>query len=162
MSGNNSIGEFYSVAITNGYQQADTGTKMIHLGSNTKSKILSKGISIGHSNNTYRGLVKVAPDCIGAQNFSQCDSLLIGKFSKANTIPYFQVQNNFTKIEHEASTSCVSEEQIFYLMQRGLSREKSTTLLISGFCSEVFSKLPFEFAAEITELLKIKIEGNLF
>jgi len=159
--GENSQGEFYSVALTNNYQQADTGTKMIHIGKNTRSQIISKGISAGKSKNSYRGLVTINNKAFGARNYSQCDSLLIGNLSNANTFPFISVQNSTTKIEHEASTSKIGEEQIFYFLQRGISLEKAIELMISGFCREVFTKLPLEFAAEADRLLTLKLEGSV-
>jgi Fe-S cluster assembly protein SufB len=159
--GNNSQGEFYSVALTNNYQQADTGTKMIHIGKNTRSRIISKGISAGKSKNSYRGLVNVSNKALGARNYSQCDSLLIGNLSNANTFPFISVQNSTTKIEHEASTSKIGEEQIFYFLQRGICIEKAIELMISGFCKEIFTNLPLEFAAEADKLLTLKLEGSI-
>lgn len=159
--GSNSIGEFASVALTNNYQQADTGSKMIHIGNNTKSRILSKGISAGYSVNNYRGLVKVGPKSNNARNYSQCDSLLIGKNCQANTFPYIQIQNSSAKIEHEASTSKIGEEQIFYFLQRGIPIEEAVSLMISGFCKEVFTELPMEFAMEADRLLNLKLEGTV-
>ena len=159
--GDNSQGEFYSVALTNNYQQADTGTKMIHIGKNTRSRIISKGISAGHSKNSYRGLVSVTNKALGARNYSQCDSLLIGDLSNANTFPFISVQNSTTKIEHEASTSKIGEEQIFYFLQRGICLEKAVELMISGFCREIFTELPLEFAAEADKLLTLKLEGSV-
>ena len=159
--GNNSQGEFYSVALTNNYQQADTGTKMSHIGKNTRSRIISKGISAGKSKNSYRGLVTVMNKAIGARNYSQCDSLLIGNLSNANTFPFISVQNSTSKIEHEASTSKIGEEQIFYFLQRGISLEKAVELMISGFCREIFTELPLEFAAEADKLLTLKLEGSV-
>lgn len=159
--GNNSQGEFYSVALTHNYQQADTGTKMIHIGCNTKSNIISKGISAGKSKNTYRGLVQIGPKAANAKNYSQCDSLLISNQAEANTFPYIQIQNATAKIEHEASVSKVGEEQIFYFLQRGISIEKAISLIMMGFCKQVFNKLPMEFAQEADRLLSFKIEGNL-
>jgi Fe-S cluster assembly protein SufB len=159
--GENSQGEFYSVALTNNYQQADTGTKMIHIGKNTRSRIVSKGISAGNSKNTYRGFVHVNKKAIGARNYSQCDSLLISNRSNTNTIPVISVQNSRTKIEHEASTSKIGEEQIFYFLQRGISIEKGVDMMISGFCREVFVELPLEFAAEADRLLSLKLEGSV-
>jgi len=159
--GENSQGEFYSVALTNNYQQADTGTKMIHIGKNTRSRIISKGISAGKSKNSYRGLVTINNKAFGARNYSQCDSLLIGNLSNANTFPFISVQNSTTKIEHEASTSKIGEEQIFYFLQRGICLEKAIELMISGFCREVFTKLPLEFAAEADRLLTLKLEGSV-
>jgi Fe-S cluster assembly protein SufB len=159
--GNNSQGEFYSVALTNNYQQADTGTKMIHIGKNTRSRIISKGISAGKSKNSYRGLVNINSKALGARNYSQCDSLLIGNLSNANTFPFISVQNSTSKIEHEASTSKIGEEQIFYFLQRGICLEKAIELMISGFCREIFTKLPLEFAAEADKLLTLKLEGSV-
>jgi Fe-S cluster assembly protein SufB len=159
--GDNSTGEFYSVALTNNYQQADTGTKMVHIGKNTRSRIISKGISAGKSKNSYRGLVNVTNKALGARNYSQCDSLLIGDFSNANTFPFISVQNSTTKIEHEASTSKIGEEQIFYFLQRGICLEQAVELMISGFCREIFTKLPLEFAAEADKLLTLKLEGSV-
>jgi Fe-S cluster assembly protein SufB len=161
LQGDNSIGEFYSVALTNHAQQADTGTKMIHLGKNTRSTIISKGISAGHSNNSYRGLVKVMPKATGARNYTQCDSMLIGSKCGANTFPYIEVMNNSSRVEHEASTSKISEEQLFYLQQRGLSQEDAVSLIINGFCKEVFRELPMEFAVEAQRLLGMKLEGSV-
>ena len=159
--GDNCQGEFYSVALTNNYQQADTGTKMIHMGKNTRSRIISKGISAGKSKNSYRGLVNVTNKALGARNYSQCDSLLIGSFSNANTFPFISVQNSTTKIEHEASTSKIGEEQIFYFLQRGICLEEAVELMISGFCREIFTELPLEFAAEADKLLTLKLEGSV-
>lgn len=159
--GQNSIGEFASVALTNNYQQADTGSKMIHLGESTRSKIISKGISAGQSTNSYRGLVKIGPRANYARNYSQCDSLLIGNQSIANTFPYIQVQNLLSKVEHEASTSKIGEEQIFYFLQRGINIEEALCLMISGFCKEVFNELPMEFAMEADRLLNLKLEGTV-
>ena len=161
LQGDNSIGEFYSVALTRGYQQADTGTKMVHLGKNTRSKIISKGISAGHGQNTYRGLVKVMPRADDARNFTQCDSLLIGDQCGAHTTPYVEVQNRSAHLEHEAFTSKVSEEQLFYCQQRGMSAEDANSLIINGFCKEVFQQLPFEFAIEATRLLEVSLEGSV-
>lgn len=161
MVGDDSQGEFYSVALTNNYQQADTGTKMIHIGKNTRSRIISKGISAGKSKNSYRGLVNVTNKAVGARNYSQCDSLLIGNLSNANTFPFISVQNSTTKIEHEASTSKIGEEQIFYFLQRGICLEKAVELMISGFCQEIFTKLPLEFAEEADKLLTLKLEGSV-
>ena len=159
--GDNSQGEFYSVALTNNYQQADTGSKMIHVGKKTRSRIVSKGISAGKSKNTYRGLVNITNKANGARNYSQCDSLLIGNLSNANTFPFISVQNSTTKVEHEASTSKIGEEQIFYFLQRGISLEKGIELMISGFCRDVFTELPLEFAAEADRLLSLKLEGSV-
>jgi Fe-S cluster assembly protein SufB len=161
LQGDNSIGEFYSVALTNHTQQADTGTKMIHLGKNTRSTIISKGISAGKSNNSYRGLVKVMPKAEGARNYTQCDSMLIGASCGANTFPYIEVMNNTSRVEHEASTSKISEEQLFYLQQRGISQEDAVSLIINGFCKDVFLHLPMEFAVEATRLLGLKLEGSV-
>lgn len=161
LKGDNSIGEFYSVALTNNLQQADTGTKMIHLGKNTKSTIVSKGISAGRSDNTYRGLVKVAPSAINARNYTQCDSMLIGSKCSANTTPYIEVGNNTANIEHEASTSKISEDQLFYLNQRGISTEDAISTIISGFCKDVFKELPGEFAAEANQLMALKLENSV-
>jgi Fe-S cluster assembly protein SufB len=159
--GDNSVGEFYSVALTNHRQQADTGTKMIHVGRNTKSTIISKGISAGYSQNSYRGLVKINPKATGARNYSQCDSMLIGDNAQANTFPYIQVQNNGAKVEHEASTSKIGEEQLFYFAQRGISPEDAISMMISGFCKDVFNQLPMEFALEADKLLSLKLEGSV-
>jgi Fe-S cluster assembly protein SufB len=159
--GDNAQGEFYSVALTNNYQQADTGTKMVHVGKQTRSRIVSKGISAGNSKNTYRGLVNINNKALGARNYSQCDSLLIGNLSNANTFPVISVQNSTTKLEHEASTSKIGEEQIFYFLQRGISIEKGIELMISGFCQDVFTELPLEFAAEADRLLSLKLEGSV-
>lgn len=159
--GDNTQGEFYSVALTNNYQQADTGSKMIHVGKNSRSRIVSKGISAGKSKNTYRGLVNITNKALGARNFSQCDSLLIGNLSNANTFPFISVQTSTAKVEHEASTSKIGEEQIFYFLQRGISIEKGIELMISGFCKDVFTELPLEFAAEADRLLSLKLEGSV-
>ncbi|HIK28807.1 MAG: Fe-S cluster assembly protein SufB [Oscillatoriaceae bacterium SKW80] len=159
--GDNSVGEFYSVALTNHRQQADTGTKMIHIGKNTRSTIISKGISAGYSQNSYRGLVKIGPKAEGARNYSQCDSMLIGDNAQANTFPYIQVQNNTAKVEHEASTSKIGEDQLFYFQQRGISVEDAVSMMISGFCKDVFNKLPMEFAVEADRLLSLKLEGTV-
>ena len=161
LQGDNSIGEFYSVALTKGYQQADTGTKMIHVGKNTRSKIISKGISANHGSNTYRGLVRIMPKADNARNFTQCDSLLIGDQCGAHTTPYVEVRNNTAHLEHEAFTSRVDEELLFYCNQRGLSTEDAQSLIINGFCKEVFRKLPFEFAVEATRLLELNLEGTV-
>ena len=159
--GENSIGEFYSVALTNHRQQADTGTKMIHIGKNTRSTIISKGISAGHSNNSYRGLVKIGPRAEGARNFSQCDSMLIGAKCGANTFPYIQVQNPTAKVEHEATTSKIGEDQLFYFQSRGIPTEEAVSMIINGFCKDVFQQLPMEFAVEATKLLGLKLEGSV-
>ena len=161
LQGDNSVGEFYSVAVTNNYQQADTGTKMIHIGKNTKSTIVSKGISAGHGQNSYRGLVKIMKNATGARNFSQCDSLLIGDQCGAHTFPYMEVKNTTAKIEHEASTSKIGEDQIFYCKQRGLSTEDAVNMIVNGFCKEVFRELPMEFAVEAQKLLGISLEGSV-
>ena len=161
LRGENSVGEFYSVAVTNHCQQADTGTKMIHLGKNTRSTIVSKGISAGQSSNSYRGLVKVAPTASGARNYSQCDSMLIGDKSGAHTFPYIQVGNPGAQVEHEASTSKIGEEQLFYFAQRGISAEAAVSMIINGFCKDVFQQLPMEFAVEATQLLGLKLEGTV-
>ncbi|MEM9008684.1 MAG: Fe-S cluster assembly protein SufB [Cyanobacteria bacterium P01_F01_bin.86] len=157
--GDNSVGEFYSVALTNNMQQADTGTKMVHIGKNTRSTIVSKGISAGKSKNSYRGLVKVGPKAKGARNYSQCDSMLIGDTSNANTYPYIQVQNHTAQVEHEASTSKIGEDQLFYFAQRGISPEDAVSMIISGFCRQVFNELPMEFAAEADKLMALKLEN---
>jgi Fe-S cluster assembly protein SufB len=159
--GDNSIGEFYSIALTNNYQQADTGSKMVHIGKETKSRIVSKGISAGNSINSYRGLVDINRKAFGARNYSQCDSLLIGNSSNSNTFPFISVQNSKTKVEHEASVSKIGEDQIFYFQQRGIPMEKAVALIISGFCREVFNELPLEFAAEADKLLNLKLEGSV-
>ncbi len=159
--GDNSIGEFYSVALTNHHQQADTGTKMVHIGRNTRSRIISKGISAGQSNNSYRGLVKIGARAEGARNFSQCDSMLIGTKCGANTFPYIQVHNNSAKVEHEATTSKIGEDQLFYLAQRGIGAEEAVSMIINGFCRDVFQQLPMEFAVEATKLLGLKLEGSV-
>lgn len=161
LKGDNSVGEFYSVAVTNNYQQADTGTKMIHLGKNTKSTIVSKGISAGFSNNSYRGLVKVGKNADGARNFSQCDSMLMSDKCGAHTFPYLEIDNNNSTVEHEATTSKVSEDQIFYLNQRGIATEDAVNMIVNGFCKEVFNELPMEFAVEATKLLALSLEGSV-
>ena len=159
--GDNSVGEFYSVALTNNFQQADTGTKMIHIGKNTKSTIVSKGISAGKSQNSYRGLVKVSKNAEGARNFSQCDSLLIGDKCGAHTFPYLEVNNPSAIIEHEATTSKIGDDQIFYLNQRGLSTEDAVNMIVNGYCKEVFKELPMEFAVEAQKLLSVSLEGSV-
>ena len=159
--GENSVGEFYSVALANNYQQADTGTKMIHIGRNTRSTIISKGISAGHGQNTYRGLVKVQKGAIGARNFSQCDSLLIGDKCGAHTFPYIEVKNPTAQMEHEATTSKIGEDQLFYCNQRGISTEDAMTMIVNGFCKQVLKKLPMEFAVEAQKLLGISLEGSV-
>jgi Fe-S cluster assembly protein SufB len=161
LQGDNSVGEFYSVATTNNRQQADTGTKMIHLGKNTRSTIVSKGISAGHGQNTYRGAVKIAKNAQGARNYSQCDSLLIGDKCGAHTFPYLEIKNTSAKVEHEASTSKIGEEQLFYCRQRGISLEDAVNMIVSGFCKEVFRELPMEFAVEAQKLLSISLEGSV-
>jgi Fe-S cluster assembly protein SufB len=161
LKGDNSIGEFYSVAMTNNFQQADTGTKMIHLGKNTKSNIVSKGISAGQSNNSYRGLVKVSKHAENARNFSQCDSLLISDKCGAHTFPYIDVHNTSAQIEHEATTSKIGEDQIFYLNQRGISTEDAVSMIVNGYCKEVFRELPMEFAVEAQNLLSLSLEGSV-
>ncbi|AAZ58924.1 Iron-regulated ABC transporter membrane component SufB [Prochlorococcus marinus str. NATL2A] len=161
LQGDNSIGEFYSIALTNNCQKADTGTKMIHIGKNTKSKIVSKGISAGKSKNSYRGLVSISPNAEGARNYSQCDSMLIGDKASANTYPYIQSKQPQSNIEHEASTCRISEDQLFYLQSRGIDFEESVSMLVSGFCSDVFNELPMEFASEADKLLALKLEGSV-
>lgn len=161
LKGNNSIGEFYSVAVTNNYQQADTGTKMIHLGNNTRSRIISKGISAGRSQNSYRGLVQIGKGAKNARNFSQCDSLLIGDKCGAHTFPYLEVKNSSAQIEHEATTSKIGEDQLFYCLQRGMDEEEATALIINGFSKEVLKNLPMEFAVEAQKLLAISLEGSV-
>ena len=161
LKGNNSIGEFYSVAVTNNYQQADTGTKMIHIGKNTKSRIISKGISAGHSNNSYRGQVHVMKRAENARNYSQCDSLLMGTLSGAHTFPYIDVENQSSQIEHEATTSKIGEDQIFYCLQRGLDEESAIALIVNGFAKEVMNNLPMEFAVEAKKLLALTLEGSV-
>ena len=161
LQGNNSVGEFYSVAITNNRQQADTGTKMIHIGKNTSSRIISKGISTGYSNQTYRGLVKVAPQADNARNYSQCDSLLIGSLCGSHTVPYIENRSQTAVLEHEATTSKISDEQLFYCRQRGISEEEAVSLIVSGFCKEVMQHLPMEFAIEAAKLINISLEGSV-
>jgi Fe-S cluster assembly protein SufB len=161
LQGDNSIGEFYSVALTNNYQQADTGTKMIHIGKHTKSTIISKGISAGHGQNTYRGLVKILKGATGARNYSQCDSLLMGDKCGAHTFPYLEVNNSSATVEHEASTSKISEDQLFYCRQRGISAEDAVSMIVSGFCKQVFRELPMEFAVEAQKLLGVSLEGSV-
>jgi Fe-S cluster assembly protein SufB len=161
LQGDNSVGEFYSVALTNNYQQADTGTKMIHIGKNTKSTIVSKGISAGHGQNTYRGGVKILKGAKGARNYTQCDSLLIGDKCGAHTFPYIEVKNASARMEHEASTSKIGDDQIFYLQQRGISKEEAVSMIINGFCKAVFRELPMEFAVEAQKLLGISLEGSV-
>ncbi len=161
LRGDNSVGEFYSVALTNNYQQADTGTKMIHIGKNTKSTIVSKGISAGHGQNTYRGSVKILKSAEGARNFSQCDSMLLGDLCGAHTFPYIEVRNKSSQVEHEASTSKIGEDQIFYCRQRGISAEDAVSMIVHGFCKEVFRELPMEFAVEAQKLLGVSLEGSV-
>src|SRR5690348_1472032 len=161
LQGDNAVGEFYSVAVVNGRQQADTGTKMIHMGKNTRSTIVSKGISAGHGQNSYRGLVKVLPKAAGARNYTQCDSMLIGNRCGAHTFPYIEVQNATAAVEHEASTSKIGEDQIFYLKQRGLNTENAISMIVNGFCKEVFKELPMEFAVEAQKLLGVSLEGSV-
>ena len=161
LKGDNSVGEFYSVALTNNYQQADTGTKMIHLGKNTRSTILSKAISAGHGQNSYRGLVKVMKGATGARNYTQCDSLLIGDQCGAHTFPYMEVKNSSAQVEHEATTSKIGDDQLFYCLQRGLSAEDAVSMIVSGFCREVFRNLPMEFAVEATKLMGVSLEGSV-
>ena len=161
LQGDNSVGEFYSVAITNNRQQADTGTKMIHIGKNTTSKIISKGISAGFSNQTYRGLVRVAPNARGARNYSQCDSLLIGENCGSHTVPYIENRNKTAVIEHEATTSKISDEQMFYCLQRGIGEEEAVSLIVNGFCKEVMQHLPMEFAIEAAKLITVSLEGSV-
>src|SRR5262252_1382678 len=161
LQGENSVGEFYSVALTNNYQQADTGTKMIHIGKNTRSTIVAKGISAGHGQNTYRGLVKIMKGATGARNYTQCDSLLIGDQCGAHTFPYLEVKNTSSQVEHEASTSKIGEDQIFYCKQRGISTEDAVSMIVHGFCKEVFRELPMEFAVEAQKLLGVSLEGSV-
>jgi Fe-S cluster assembly protein SufB len=161
LQGDNSIGEFYSVALTNNYQQADTGTKMVHIGKNTKSTIVSKGISAGRGQNTYRGLVKILKGATGARNYSQCDSLLLGDRCGAHTFPYIEVKNPTAKVEHEASTSKIGEDQLFYSKQRGISAEDAVSMIVNGFCRQVFKELPMEFAVEAQKLLGVSLEGSV-
>ena len=161
LQGDNSVGEFYSIAITNNYQQADTGTKMIHLGKNTSSRIISKGISAGRANQTYRGMVRMSPKAEGARNFTQCDSLLIGDQCGAHTVPYIECKNKSAIVEHEATTSKISEDQLFYLRQRGIPPEEAVALVVNGFCREVLQQLPMEFAVEAQKLVGISLEGSV-
>jgi len=161
LQGDNSVGEFYSVALTNNFQQADTGTKMIHIGKNTRSTIVSKGISAGHGQNTYRGLVKILKGAVGARNYTQCDSLLIGDECGAHTFPYIEVKNSSARMEHEASTSKIGEDQLFYLRQRGLKTEDAVSMIVNGFCKRVFRELPMEFAVEAQKLLSVSLEGSV-
>jgi len=161
LQGENSVGEFYSVALTNNYQQADTGTKMIHIGKNTRSTIVAKGISAGHGQNTYRGQVKIMKGATGARNYTQCDSLLIGDKCGAHTFPYIEVRNSTARMEHEASTSKIGEDQLFYLRQRGLNAEDAVSMIVNGFCKRVFRELPMEFAVEAQKLLGVSLEGSV-
>jgi Fe-S cluster assembly protein SufB len=157
----NTVGEFYSVALTNNFQQADTGTKMIHIGKNSRSTIISKGISAGQGQNTYRGLVKILPSAENARNFTQCDSLLLSDKCGAHTFPYIEVKNPTAKIEHEATTSKISEDQLFYCLQRGISLEDAVSMIVNGFCRQVFKELPMEFAVEAQKLLGLSLEGSV-
>jgi Fe-S cluster assembly protein SufB len=161
LQGDNSAGEFYSIAITNNYQQADTGTKMIHLGKNTTSRIISKGSSAGKSDQMYRGLVRMGPKAVGARNYTQCDSLLVGDQCGAHTVPYIETKNKSAVVEHEATTSKINEEQLFYLRQRGIPTEKAIALVVNGFCREVLQQLPMEFAVEAQKLVEISLEGSV-
>jgi Fe-S cluster assembly protein SufB len=161
LRGDNSVGEFYSVALTNNFQQADTGTKMIHLGKNTRSTIISKGISAGRSSNAYRGLVRMSPQATGARNYTQCDSLLIGDRCAAHTFPYIESRNPSAVVEHEATTSKVSDDQLYLCRQRGLDAEKAVSMIVNGFCKEVFRQLPMEFAVEAGKLLEVSLEGSV-
>jgi Fe-S cluster assembly protein SufB len=161
LMGDDSVGEFYSVALTANHQQADTGTKMIHIGKNTRSTIVSKGISAGHGQNTYRGLVKITKGADGARNYSQCDSLLLSDKCGAHTFPYIEVANSTAQMEHEASTSKIGEDQIFYFQQRGISAEDAVSMIVNGFCKQVFKELPMEFAVEAQKLLSVSLEGSV-
>jgi len=161
LKGDYSVGEFFSVAVTNNFQQADTGTKMVHLGKHTKSTIISKGISAGHSQNSYRGLVQIQKQAAHARNFSQCDSLLMGSVSGAHTFPYIECKNASAQIEHEATTSKIGEDQLFYCQQRGISEEKAISLIVNGYCKDVLNQLPMEFAVEAQKLLSISLEGSV-
>ena len=161
LQGEGSIGEFYSVAVTKGRQQADTGTKMIHIGANTRSKIISKGISIGNSTMTYRGLVRMTPGAKNARNYTQCDSLMIGNNSRSNTVPYTDCRNDSAQIEHEATTGRVSDEELYYLATRGLDPEQAASAIVNGFCRSVLNTLPLEFAAEANKLLSVTMEGSI-
>ena len=161
LNGEDSVGEFYSVAVTNNRQQADTGTKMIHIGRNTRSTIVSTGISAGRGQNTYRGLVRISPKAEGARNHTQCDSLLLGDKCGAHTVPYIEVKNRSAKVEHEATTSKISEDQLFYCRQRGLSAEDAVSMIVNGFCKEVLKELPMEFAVEAQKLLGVSLEGSV-
>jgi Fe-S cluster assembly protein SufB len=161
LMGDNSVGEFYSVAVTNNYQQADTGTKMIHIGKNTRSTIVSKGISAGHGQNSYRGMVKILPGAAGARNYSQCDSMLLGDKCGAHTFPYLEVKNSTAQVEHEATVSKIGDDQVFYCRQRGISAEDAVSMIVNGFCKEVFRELPMEFAVEAQKLLGVSLEGSV-
>jgi Fe-S cluster assembly protein SufB len=161
LKGDKSVGEFYSVAVTNNYQQADTGTKMIHIGKDTKSTIISKGVSAGFSNNSYRGLVRISKGADNARNFSQCDSLLMGDQCGAHTFPYIEIKNNTAIVEHEATTSKIGEDQLFYCKQRGIDNEKAISLIVNGYCKDVLSQLPMEFAVEAQKLLEVSLEGSV-
>ena len=161
LKGNNSTGEFYSVAVTNNRQEADTGTKMIHIGKNTRSTIISKGISAGFSNNSYRGLVQVRKGATNARNFSQCDSLLMGDKCGAHTFPYIEIKDKTGTVEHEATTSKIGEDQLFYCKQRGIDMEKAIALIVNGYCKEVLNKLPMEFAVDAQKLLAVSLEGSV-
>jgi Fe-S cluster assembly protein SufB len=161
LQGENSVGKFYSIAITNNYQQADTGTKMIHIGKNSRSTIIAKGISAGKAQSTYRGLVRVLPGAANARNYTQCDSLLIGDKCGAHTVPYIESRNRSARIEHEATTSKISEDQLFYCRQRGLSAEDAVSLIVNGFCKDVLQELPMEFAVEAQKLVSISLEGSV-
>jgi Fe-S cluster assembly protein SufB len=161
LQGERSVGEFYSVALTNNYQQADTGTKMIHIGANTKSTIISKGISAGHGQQSYRGLVRMGPKAARARNYSQCDSLLLGDRCGAHTFPYLEVKNSTATVEHEATTSKIGEDQLFYCRQRGISEEDAISMIVNGFCKEVLRELPMEFAVEAQKLLGVSLEGSV-
>jgi Fe-S cluster assembly protein SufB len=161
LQGDNSVGEFYSVALTHNRQQADTGTKMIHIGKNTSSTIVAKGISAGHGQNSYRGLVRVLPTAVNARNYTQCDSLLLSDTCGAHTFPYIEVKHPSAKVEHEASTSKIGEEQLFYCRQRGLSQEDAVSMIVNGFCKQVFKELPMEFAVEAQKLLEVSLEGSV-
>jgi Fe-S cluster assembly protein SufB len=161
LKGDNSIGEFYSVAVTNNHQQADTGTKMIHIGKNTRSRIVSKGISAGKSQNSYRGQVQIGGNAENAYNFSQCDSLLIGDKCGAHTFPYLDIKNTTARVEHEATTSKIGEDLMFYCQQRGLTQEEAVSMIVNGYCKDVFKQLPMEFAVEAQKLLGISLEGSV-
>jgi Fe-S cluster assembly protein SufB len=161
LQGEGSVGEFYSVAVTNNRQQADTGTKMIHIGKNTRSTIISKGISAGRSNNTYRGLVRILPTAQSARNHTQCDSLLLGEECGAHTVPYIECRNSSARVEHEATTSKIADDQLFYCRTRGLSEEDAVNLIVNGFCKEVLKQLPMEFAVEAQKLLAVSLEGSV-